>query len=110
MKYLDNRQGLTLIEIIVSIAILGIIVLLFTVVLSSGYIGIIKSGDKAEASYESQKELSEKILQLNDFSGTKSLNLNFDGGPSLVLDVHIIESQQQVNGITSIMTSFRPVH
>ena len=108
VKRIKNDKGMTLIEIIVSLAILGIIVVSLSTVLSTGYIGIIKSGDKAEAAYKSQGEMTTKI-QAEVSLRTQHLNINFSGGFSLPpIVVEIIESEEEINGSISTMTSFIP--
>lgn len=109
MKILKGNKGLTLVEIVIALAILGIIAVSFSTLFTSGFIGIAKSGDKAVAAYASQGEMTDKILDGNDFISTQYLNINFIGGPSFNINVGIIQSEEEVKGSTSIMTSFIPV-
>ena len=63
-KYLKNKKGFTLIEVILSIAILGIISIAFLSMFTSGIVGISNSGKKSESHYTAQSDIEIKI---NDF-------------------------------------------
>lgn len=57
----DN--GFTLIEVIVSIAILGILATTFIPILSNQYISILGTGKKSEATYRAVDEVEKKIIE-----------------------------------------------
>lgn len=55
MKILQKKAGFTLIEVIISIAIVSIIAAAFLSAFSNGFINIIRSGQKTEAAEKAQK-------------------------------------------------------
>lgn len=107
MKWIKNSKGMTLIEVILALIIFGIIVVTLSSVLSTGYIGITRSGHKAKAAYEAQKEMTEMITS-GDFTGTQTLDIRFSGIPTIQIEVNLVESEEEINGSTSTMTSFIP--
>lgn len=54
MKFNGGRKGLTLIEVVISIAILGIIAVSFLSMFSQGYINIFTMGNKSKALVKAQ--------------------------------------------------------
>lgn len=108
MKRANNEKGMTLIEIIISLLIFGIIVITLASVLSSGFLGIIRSGHKAKAAYEAQKDMSDKLIA-SEFSDSQTLVISFSGIPTIEIDVNLIKSEQEINGTTATMTSFIPI-
>lgn len=57
MKFKSVRKGLTLIEVIISIAILGIIAISFLSMFSNGYINIFTMGNKSKAVVKAQSTI-----------------------------------------------------
>ncbi|MFL0268565.1 prepilin-type N-terminal cleavage/methylation domain-containing protein [Candidatus Clostridium radicumherbarum] len=57
MKFKGIRKGLTLIEVIISIAILGIIAVSFLSMFSNGYINIFTMGNKSKAVVKAQSAI-----------------------------------------------------
>ena len=85
-KYSKNKKGFTLIEIIVSIAIMGIISVAFLTMFTSGIIGISNSGEKSNSHYTAQSQMESNVNNLknlsdDDFkiSSTESIELFFSG-------------------------------
>jgi prepilin-type N-terminal cleavage/methylation domain-containing protein len=65
MKLLKNKQGLTLVEIIISIAILGIIAVAFLGMFTVGFKGIMSAGRNSQAGYIGQKVMENKIVGID---------------------------------------------
>ena len=59
MKSIINNKGLTLVEILVALAVLGIILVAFLNIFLSGYTTIFSMGHKTEAMAEAQNFLDE---------------------------------------------------
>ena len=59
MKHFQNNKGLTLIEIIISVAILGIIVISFITMFSQGMDSIFTVGNKTVATRIAQEHIDE---------------------------------------------------
>lgn len=58
-----KNRGFTLIEVIVSIAILGILAVTFMPILSNQYISIIGTGRKSEETYLAVDQVEQKIIK-----------------------------------------------
>ena len=106
MKNLNNNRGITLIEIILSIALVGIIFVTFLSTFSTGYVGIINAGDRADAAYRSQQKLTDKLLKDEITAENKDITYDFGGGTTLTVNVSIIEAETEINGDSSIIKSF----
>ncbi|QZY56983.1 type IV pilus modification PilV family protein [Crassaminicella profunda] len=77
MKILSDKKGFTLIEIIISLAILGIIVVSFTTTFTSSFSGIFSSGKKSQALHQAQIQMDRKINSVT--TGSDTLNIKFLG-------------------------------
>lgn len=87
-------KGFTLIEVIVSIAILGILAATFIPILSNQYISIIKTGKKSEATYLAVEEVEKRIEreEYTEVEEAKSkLNIEFEDMSDITIDVNYIE-------------------
>ena len=90
-----NKKGLTLIEIILSIAILGIIAIAFLPLLTFGYVNLFQTRDLTEAMYNSQ-QIVEKEMEIarNTNTDASALTLTVFGksvtGHSLSVDIQKI--------------------
>lgn len=61
-KVFMNKQGFTLIEIIASLAILGILVITFLPIMTGGFSNIVKTGKKTEDLYKAQNTMEISIV------------------------------------------------
>lgn len=77
MKCTLEKNGLTLLEIIISVAMLGILVISFSAFFSTGFGWVTKAGDTSQAIYASQKFIEKAIV---DESGVSSEVFHFDFG------------------------------
>lgn len=82
------KKGFTLIEVILSIAILAIISLSFLTMFTNGTIGIAGAGKKSVSHYNAQNKIESNISDssiLSDSAVTNTpsvrINLNFSGKP-----------------------------
>lgn len=71
-KHLNRKHGLTLIEIVISLAILSIIMVAFLSLFSNGFITIITMGNKSRASVEAQ-EIVDRIYSEASFTDKTEL-------------------------------------
>lgn len=79
MKYIKYNRGFTLVEIIVSIAIIGILIVSILSFLPSNYKNIIRSGTRTKKVFGGQ-ELMDKLIEgisieNNDFEVSKEENI-----------------------------------
>jgi prepilin-type N-terminal cleavage/methylation domain-containing protein len=110
MKFTNSSKGLTLIEIVVSMAIFGIVIVSFLSIFTTGFMGIVRAGQRADAAYLSQQKMTNKIIQEGSFIGTTTITYDFSasGGPSIPINVSILEAETVINGNASKMKSFIP--
>lgn len=64
MRLLAHKKGLTLIEVILSIAILGIIAIVFLTVFTTGVKGVFEAGRWSEAEYETQHAMENELADV----------------------------------------------
>lgn len=100
---MKNRKGLTLVEIILSMALLGIIVIVFLTVFNTGNKNIIKAGNRTKDVLKTQSEIDEKIKNHNN-EGKDTIIIDIPGiGEKEVKGSILVE---EVNGIE--ITTFIP--
>lgn len=78
-----NRSGMTLVEVIVSIAILGILAVAFLPAFSTGIRFIISNGDRIKEMYSDQDSIERRIAQ-GATSDTATMTIVF---PSKTIEV-----------------------
>lgn len=107
-----NRKlgGYSIVEVIIAIAMLGILAVAFLSIFTSGFRTIVKSGDRAVAAYDSQKVLSSKVidaeaLEVDEYS-EQTITFEFQDGPSIEIDVLLIDTEVDVNGNKATMNGF----
>lgn len=110
-----KNNGFTLIELIVSIGILGIIVVAFSGMFLSGFNTIAKSGNRSSGDYEAQKVMESKIS--NPTAGVDGnvattvdnteLNIKF-GSKEIQVPGKRVESEFNDGKSTVIITTFVP--
>ncbi len=106
MKYFRSNSGFTLIEVVISLAILTIIMVAFISLFSTGLIGIYGAGDKGIAYSEAQADLGTRIGTGED-AEDKDLVLVFDG-VSLTIPGGLLESSRQEQGRSSTIETYIP--
>lgn len=111
MKRIKNKSnGYTLVEVIIALAMIGILSVSFLSIFTSGYRSVIRTGQRAVAAYGSQQLLSQKIIDVNgldDDAYTKeTLTFTFKGGPSIDINVLLIEAEIEINGNRAKMNGF----
>ena len=65
MKSLKNKKGFTLIEMIISLAILAILAAAFLGVFTSGYSGILSAGKYSQTGYVGQRAMENRIAGIS---------------------------------------------
>lgn len=78
---LNNKKGITLIEIIIAIAILSIVVIVFLTVFSFGFKSIVTAGDRTSDMFEVQSNIENSLTQ--KYNGTTPASvgqITIDGG------------------------------
>lgn len=108
-KNILNKDAFTLLEIIISIAIIGILATTFITIFSSQYVSIIKSGNKNKATYKASGE-TEKRMSGKDTVDNGMITLNF-GTNELTFKVPIglIEQEETVGSSSSKLKTGIPL-
>lgn len=108
-KKFNNREGMTLVEIIVSIALLGIIAALVLMVFSSSMLMIVNSGDNTKAAEGANIETVGYIT--SNVTGSQISTVNFDGHVTsqntITVSGIIEESNVTYNSNNTIMKVFK---
>jgi type IV pilus assembly protein PilA len=78
MKNRKIKKGLTLVEVIISIALIGIIGVTFLTMFTMGFSQIAASGNKSKAIYVSQDQAENKLLE-GAASTAASITITFPG-------------------------------
>jgi prepilin-type N-terminal cleavage/methylation domain-containing protein len=104
---LRNNKGFTLIEIILSMAILGFIAVTFITMFTSGFLWIYSAGDKEIAHNESKKDI-ETRLATGETEEPSTINFDFEGTSFDVAGGIIESTQVQKNSISEI-SAFSPL-
>lgn len=111
MKRIKHKaNGYTLVEVIIALAMIGILSVAFLSIFTSGYRSVIKTGQRAVAAYGSQQLLSQKVVDAEGLSVDEytedTITFTFKGGPSIDIDVHLIETEVDINGNSATMNGF----
>ncbi len=106
MKHFRSNGGFTLIEVVISLAILTIIMVAFLSLFSTGLIGIYGAGDKGVAYSEAQADLGSRVGTGED-AVAEDLVLVFDG-VSHTIPGGLLESFRQEQGRSSTLETYIP--
>ncbi|QEK12128.1 type II secretion system protein [Crassaminicella thermophila] len=115
MKFIRNKKGVTLVEIIVSIAILGIILTSITTLFSSTFTGVFSAGKKSKAIHKAQMEMEQYIATSIQTSNIKVKNIStsnykivFSGNPPIKISMRGKEIQYHNENNDVSLTLFVP--
>lgn len=116
-KTLNNKYGMTLIEIVCALAILGIICMVFLSMFGTGLKGIYFAGHKSKATFMAQSEIDVEILNIAPSNAPAFWVDFFDVSnpapgdtPALSRDVsgNIIRKTVTVSGRSAVMETYVP--
>ena len=102
-----KKYGFTLIELIIAIAVLGIIIVAFLNLFTFGIVGIFRAGDKGVAYMNAQEEIDTRLAR-GESIATDDLILNFDN-MQIIVEGGLVETEQFVNKSRSYMEVFVPL-
>lgn len=109
-KQKRKSNGYTLVEVIIAMAMVGILSVAFLSIFTSGFRTIAKAGDRAIAAYDSQKVLSSKVVDAEGMEADEyteqTVTFKFKNGPSIDIEVLLIDTEVDVNGNKAIMNGF----
>lgn len=106
MKYSSNK-GMTLIEVILAMAIFGIIASGFLALFTSSLVWIFGAGDRGEAYSMAQSDV-ESSIAAGDAYATDDLEITFNG-ENYKIQGGLVESNQTVNQKNSTLKTFVPL-
>lgn len=108
MNRLNNPKGFTLIEMIVALAIIGIMAVSFLTVFSSTYAHIFSAGRRSDAIFSTEKKVEAAIA--SGTTGTAdTFSLSIGGRTINVSGTLVTEQSTYENGKTVTLKSFVPV-
>ncbi|MGI6426672.1 MAG: prepilin-type N-terminal cleavage/methylation domain-containing protein [Natronincolaceae bacterium] len=104
---MKNKKGFTLMEVILSIAIFGIIAIFVVTIFSSGLKNIYRSGKRTEEVFELESKINEEIL--NEDNGDVLIKVDIPGvgekeieGKMITISSDPLENQHDIEIITFI--------
>lgn len=90
---MKNKKGLTLIEVILTIAIISIMAVTILGMFNTGIINIVKSGKRTDEVFEASKIIDEKIkINENITNGTDEVKITIPGVLTKTIKGIIIKS------------------
>lgn len=105
-----KSNGYTLVEVIIALAMIGILSVSFLSIFTSGFRSVIRTGQRAVAAYGSQQLLSQKVVDAEGLEADEytedTITFTFKGGPSIDIDVLMIETEVDINGNSATMNGF----
>lgn len=105
---LKNTQGFTLIEMIVALAIIGIMAVSFLTVFSSTYAHIFSAGRRSDAIFSTEKKV-EAAIASGTTATTDTFSLAIGGRTVTVSGALVMEQSTYENGKAVSLKSFVPV-
>lgn len=102
-----KKRGFTLIELIVALAVLGIIIIAFINMFSTAIFGVFRAGDKGTA-YTLAKEDVETRIARGETVSTEALSITF-GGKTFSIEGGLVETHKFVRNSESEIAAFVPL-
>jgi prepilin-type N-terminal cleavage/methylation domain-containing protein len=107
MRIKNNEKGFTLIEVMVSVAILGIVVITFLAFFTNGFKSIVTTGKRSQDLYQVQATI--EGIQLNDPIGiNQNLSYPHASDPSKNILISGKTFEININGTDKRVTVFLP--
>ena len=106
------KKGMTLVEIIISIAIIGILGITFFSMFTSGFKGVVRAGNKSTASYDAQAKIEETLNDKPSAGdpGNTHLRINFNDSTYIDIEGKLETQSTTVNNSQVDITVFNPVN
>lgn len=101
----DNR-GMTLLEIIIALAILGIIAVSILALFTSSFSFIAKAGNRSVATYDANAQVEQAIVE-KDTTGSK-IQIEFEDHSTIDAPGKLLHKTAVENGVTVDIYYFQP--
>ena len=98
IKRIFNRMGMTYIELICALALLSLVVVMFTPMLLSSYENLYKAGEKIEAVYDSREEM-EQGLARRDSAIPVKMNISLTDNAMAIFDSINVRGRKVVSSM-----------
>ncbi|WP_128425961.1 type II secretion system protein [Gudongella oleilytica] len=113
MRWIKSIQkaenGFTLIEVIVAMAIIGIVALSVLSIFTNGFSWITLAGDKSEAGFETQRQTEIVLNQKDSDPSPSNLTITFSSDSSTITALGNVETLSQPIRTGSVsITVFQP--
>lgn len=103
---MKKQPGLTLVELIAAMAILGIILISFLSLFTTALTNVYRSGDQVSALNQASGSVESKVASgTTDYTTTLTLSAT-DGSVTIEIDGGTASTQSTVNGMSSTMLAF----
>ena len=96
-----KNEGFTLVEVIVGMALLGILAVFFLPLFSSQYMKIFKTGDRSETTHEVVKEMERKIANPEEIGtvepgdSTEDVKIKFGTKETIEIEMKEVEAKEK---------------
>lgn len=106
----NNNKGMTLIEIIIAIALLGIVAIGMLVMLKSGFSFIARAGDISKRTYTAQTQVESALAQKNIDVSATNVVIKYHDGSEITSLGKVDNVTVSGNGTPVIVKYFQPTY
>lgn len=112
MTLKNKKKGFTLIELIVSIALIGILSIAFLSMFLTGFRFIKKAGNRSTASFDAQASTETAIQSrpASGASGNTNITFNLSDGTTINVEGKLQTQSKTINNTNVDITIFNPVN
>jgi prepilin-type N-terminal cleavage/methylation domain-containing protein len=108
---IKKKKGMTLIEVIIAIAILGIIGVAFLTLFTSGFSFITRAGNRSEAGFNTQTQVEQALNNAISTPDLGSLQIQFSDGTTIsAIGYKSSQTCPTINGSQATINFFKPTN
>lgn len=109
-RILTNSKGMTLLEVLLAVAIMGIISMGVLTMFTSSFRFIVRAGDRSVATYEAKSDAEQALTQKNTDLGASGVVITFSDGTTVTGPGKIQQASETVNGVTVDVPYLQPTY